>query len=227
MCKFQNSNLRTVTYQAVRTAMGGELFAMSLVETDEIRAVVEAVNQGIDGHLEACFCPERGNRYDGGKRKAGKLIVCYTLDCCVSPESLPVLLRRLFELESTEEVMEAASSLANDILVCLGINEYGESVGREAMRLAYRTPTASTEKPPNISSHRRLEGNMPDANSQRRVKIRKNSLRENLYLDHQGHWVPWRDAAWFAREQAAERFAQKHGIEVFGLFPCESCFGEP
>ena len=61
----------------------------------------------------------------------------------------------------------------------------------------------------------------------RRVKIRKNSLSENLYLDRQGRWVPWRDAKWFASEQAAERFAQKQGIEVFGLFPCESSCGNP
>jgi hypothetical protein len=67
---------------------------------------------------------------------------------------------------------------------------------------------------------------MLHARKQRRVKIRKNSLTENLYLDRQGHWVPWKDAAWFSSERAAERFAHKHGIEVFGLFPCES-FGEP
>jgi hypothetical protein len=136
MCQFENSNLCTVTYKAVRHAMGGEPFTMSLVETDESHAVIEAVNQGIDGHLEACFCPERGDHYDGGKRRAGKLVLCRTLECCISPESLPVLLRRLFELESTEEAMEAASSLASDILMCLGINEYGEFVCRAAMGLA-------------------------------------------------------------------------------------------
>jgi hypothetical protein len=64
---------------------------------------------------------------------------------------------------------------------------------------------------------------MVDAASQRRVKIRKNSLTENLYLDRQGRWVPWKDAAWFHSEEAAERFAKTQGIEVFGLFPCESC----
>ena len=58
-----------------------------------------------------------------------------------------------------------------------------------------------------------------------RVKIRKNSLTENLYLDRQGQWMPWKQAAWFSSEQAAERFAQAHGIEVFGLFPCESFGG--
>jgi hypothetical protein len=61
----------------------------------------------------------------------------------------------------------------------------------------------------------------------RRVKIRKNSLTENLYLDRQSRWVPWKHAAWFSSERAAERFVQQHGIEVFGLFSCESCFGKP
>lgn len=60
-----------------------------------------------------------------------------------------------------------------------------------------------------------------------RVKIRKNSLTENRYLDRQGEWVPWKDAAWFASEQAAERFAKTLGMKVFGLFPSESSFGNP
>jgi hypothetical protein len=58
-----------------------------------------------------------------------------------------------------------------------------------------------------------------------RVKIRKNSLVENLYLDRRGRWVRWCDAAWFSTQQAAERFAKSHGVQVFGLFPCES-FGQ-
>ena len=56
----------TVTYKAVRKAMNGEPFTMSLTDPDEIRAVIDAVNQGIDAHLEACYCPDRGDRYDGG-----------------------------------------------------------------------------------------------------------------------------------------------------------------
>ncbi|MGA2620871.1 MAG: hypothetical protein ABSF26_24885 [Thermoguttaceae bacterium] len=69
---------------------------------------------------------------------------------------------------------------------------------------------------------------MSDAASQRsqRVKIRKNSLTENLYLDRQGRWGPWKNATWFQNDEAAERFAHEHGIEVFGLFPCES-YGYP
>jgi hypothetical protein len=67
--------------------------------------------------------------------------------------------------------------------------------------------------------------NQPEDNM--RVKIRKNSLTENLYLDRQGRWVPWKNAAWFASDRAAERFAQQRGIKVYGLFAAESCFGKP
>ena len=117
-----------VTYEAVRMAMDGEPFTMSLTDQDEVRAVIAAVDQAIDSHLEACFCPERGDRYEGGDRKAGKIVLCRTLECAVSPESLPVLLRRLCETDN-----EAGMSLASDILIVLGFDESGEFVGREAL----------------------------------------------------------------------------------------------
>jgi hypothetical protein len=120
-----------VSYDTVRQAMNGEPFTMSLTDEDEVRAVIEAVNEGIDGNLEACHCPDRGDRYEGGKRKAGKLVLCRTLECVVSVASLPVLLRRLCDSD-----VEAGSQLASDILMVLGINEYGELVGREALGLA-------------------------------------------------------------------------------------------
>jgi hypothetical protein len=119
------------TYETIRTAMTGEPFTMSLTDSDEIIAVIDAVNQGIDSHLEACFCPDRGDRYDGGGRKLGKLVLCRTLECVISPESLPVLLRRLSDSDN-----EGGSRLATDILTVLGINECGHYVGREALGLA-------------------------------------------------------------------------------------------
>jgi hypothetical protein len=120
----------TVTYDIVRKAMANEPFTMSLTDPDEIHAVIESVNDGIDSHLEACFCPERGDRFQGGKRKAGKLVLCGCLDCSVSPESLPTLLRRLCESDK-----EAGNRLAGDILMVLGIDDYGKFVGREALGL--------------------------------------------------------------------------------------------
>ena len=134
------SNIRTgngiVSYEAVRRAMNGEPYTMSLTDTAEVGAVIEAVNQGIDAHLEACFCPRRGDRYEGGKRTAGKLTLCRTLECQVSPASMPVLLRRLFDLDTTGDVTAAAMSLADAILLTLGFDECGEFVGREALGLA-------------------------------------------------------------------------------------------
>ena len=125
-----------VTYRAVRKAMDGQKYTMSLTDTDEIRAVVDAVNIGIDSHLEVCFCPELGDSYEAGKRTAGKYVLCGTLECAVSVESLPVLVRRLFELNADERVADAGMTLAGDILMTLGFDEYGRFVGREALGLA-------------------------------------------------------------------------------------------
>jgi hypothetical protein len=138
MCSIDTGS-GSVAYDMIRTAVANEPFTMSLTDEDEIRAVIAAVNQGIDSHLEACFCPDRGDRYEGGKRKAGKLVVCGTLECVVSVESLPVLLRRLCEsdnLGGDAEVQSEGNRLACDILMCLGIDERGEFVGREAVGLA-------------------------------------------------------------------------------------------
>jgi len=130
MCSIDTGS-GTVDYDTIRQAMNGEPFTMSLTDEDEVRAVIAAVNEGIDGHLEACYCPDRGDRYEGGKRKAGKLVLCRTLECVVSVESLPILLRRLCDSD-----VEAGSQLASDILLCLGINECGKLVGREVLGLA-------------------------------------------------------------------------------------------
>ena len=124
----------TVDYDTIRRAMANEPFTMSLTDSDEIKAVVAAVNEGIDAHLEACYCPDRGDRYEGGKRRAGKLVLCQTLECVVSVESLPVLRRRLSESDLSDPEVEAEGNrLAGDILMVLGVNEYGEFVGREAL----------------------------------------------------------------------------------------------
>lgn len=137
MCNIDTGS-GTVTYETIRTAMGEEPFTMSLTDEDEVKAVIEAANEGIDSHLEACYCPDRGDRYEGGKRKAGKLILFRTLECTVSVESLPVLLRRLCEsdLGGDPDVQSEGNRLASDILMVLGINEYGRFVGREAVGLA-------------------------------------------------------------------------------------------
>lgn len=49
-------------------------------------------------------------------------------------------------------------------------------------------------------------------------RIRKNSLVENFYLGRDGKWTTWAKAARFSTVEALERFAEKHGIEVYGIF---------
>ena len=118
-----NSNLVEINYDAIRQAMNGEPYPMSLVSKEEITAVVKAVNQGIDSHLEACNCPERGDSYIAGKRYIGNTVVAHTLECVVSVESMPTLLRRLFENDNEGEGEGEGSSLAESILDTLGLND--------------------------------------------------------------------------------------------------------
>ena len=110
MPSFQNGNLCTITYDAVRTAMKGQPYRMGLTSEDA-RVLMKAVNQGIDSHLEACYCRGRGDSYEWDGHR---------LLCVVSPESLPVLVRRLFEDDD-----DAACCLAEDILGTLGFDEGG------------------------------------------------------------------------------------------------------
>ena len=49
-------------------------------------------------------------------------------------------------------------------------------------------------------------------------RIRKNLLVEDLYLGRDGAWTTWGKAARFSTVEALERFAEKCGIEVFGIF---------
>ncbi|MEM9356056.1 MAG: hypothetical protein AAGB04_07580 [Pseudomonadota bacterium] len=123
------SNLPNRIRQAM-AAEGIEHYSMSLVDSAEIAAVIEAVNIGIDAHLTACFCPDRGDSYQHGDRsisatfdtkywkKGDQLQVARTLECSVSAESLPVLLRRLDESDR-----ESAWSLRSAILATLSIED--------------------------------------------------------------------------------------------------------
>ncbi len=56
---------------------------------DDADAVMLAVNQGIDARLEACYVPDRGDKFtfNGGG----------FLNCQISRESMPTLIRRLKE----------------------------------------------------------------------------------------------------------------------------------
>jgi hypothetical protein len=91
-------------------------YTMSLVGEDA-RAVIVAVNQGIDAHLEACFVPDRGDRYGSlAAQDTAKKIHGNRLECVISPESLVTLVRRLMQADDP-----AAESLAAGICQTLDL----------------------------------------------------------------------------------------------------------
>lgn len=99
-----------ITYAEIITACKGKVYR-AVFKGDDAILVKAAVNQGIDAHLEACFVAGK-DAYD----VQGSWIHCY-----VSPESLPVLMRRLCESGKT------GSILASDILSSLGLEGEGEA----------------------------------------------------------------------------------------------------
>ena len=93
---------------AVAAQCNGRPYTMELVG-EEGQVVMDVVNQGIDAHLEACFCPDRGDSFAWSNGR---------LHCHVSAESMPVLLRRLSELDN-----DTAMSLRSSILETIEIEE--------------------------------------------------------------------------------------------------------
>lgn len=83
-----------------------DFYQMDLARPDA-ETMIKVVNQGIDSHLEACFVPDRGDKYD---------VHGCRMTCKVSRESLPVLVRRLMESDD-----ENAQSLASGICETIGI----------------------------------------------------------------------------------------------------------
>ena len=112
---FRNANGCVISYEDVIKACEGELFKVKL-SPDEGKIVEKAVNIGIDAHLEACFVPDRGDLFEWQHLKGGRV----RLFCVVSPESLPVLIRRLFDKDDT-------SDIAGSLLTSLGFDEEGKT----------------------------------------------------------------------------------------------------
>ena len=101
---------------AVAAAAPKRGYQMSLAGED-CRAVTDAVNQGIDAHLEACFIPDRGDSFRFQTPAGIHGRICGPrLECLLSPDSLPVLVRRLMESGN-----DTAQSLASSICQTLGI----------------------------------------------------------------------------------------------------------
>jgi len=117
---FENEEGQTILYDTVREAMDEQHYPMQLVG-DAAKAVEAAVNIGIDSHLEGCFMPVLGDNFEWKTLPIGKKVTTTKLHCKVSKGSLPVLLRRLYEVEG--ELREEACRLADDILSTLGLRE--------------------------------------------------------------------------------------------------------
>lgn len=101
---------------AIVAATPEQGYRMSLVGSD-CQQVLEAVNQGIDAHLEACFVPDRGDRFSfvssvGFPRRTSGA----RLECEISPQSLATLVRRLMQSGNP-----GAESLASGICQTLGL----------------------------------------------------------------------------------------------------------
>ena len=126
-----NCQLVNVAYSKVLKAIeatASDPFTMTIRCKVEWAAIAQCVNQGIDSHLEACFVNGK-DKFENGY-------------CSVSPKSLCTLLRRLgdsyfhaTEEHSQEDLWEAAMSLQSSIFIVLGIDDFGNYVGREAMGL--------------------------------------------------------------------------------------------
>ena len=107
-----------ITYARIKKAVLANkeckdgFYAISAPRGSLSGAICRAVNQGIDGHLEACFIPAQGDRFEwvGGR-----------LECKVSAKSLPVLLRRLQQMDDLGKLDEDDETIVSDILGTLGI----------------------------------------------------------------------------------------------------------
>lgn len=51
-----------------------------------------------------------------------------------------------------------------------------------------------------------------------RIRIRKGGFWHERYLSRQGTWSSWENAAVFTSQDAADAFAERHGIRNYGLF---------
>jgi hypothetical protein len=111
-----NHDGQTILYSEIKGRLEEEVFPMSMVGEDA-EAIQAAVNQGIDYRLEACYLPHRGDNYTWEQRTHGR-VISRRLECKVSRESLPVLIRRLSESDD-----KRANNLADSILSQLEVIE--------------------------------------------------------------------------------------------------------
>ena len=131
---FQTSDLGAITYSQVLEAHP-EPYEMVMRGNDAV-VLAQAILVGIDSHLEACFVKERGDQCLSQQvvhiatLNDEKVIAPYAdrptfLKLVFSATSLPVLLRRLCEMEygGDTDLQDAARCLADDILQAIGIGD--------------------------------------------------------------------------------------------------------
>jgi hypothetical protein len=117
----ENETFRTtegivIQYKQIQDCIA-EPYEMTLTGEDTA-AIQDAISLGIDGRLQACYVPSRGDKYEWGPHDSCNT----TLQIAVSGESMPILLRRLFEGKR-----ECGYQLAKDIMDDLGLDDYGNS----------------------------------------------------------------------------------------------------
>lgn len=118
------SSSREIPYEEIRRAMFGQPFTCINMSYQEGERILRVVNQGIDARLEACYIPDRGDWYAAGG-----------LAFVISPESFPVFLRRLVEIEVEEtEDAEILSTLYLDVL---GFRENGRWFPTSSVTMQY------------------------------------------------------------------------------------------
>ena len=73
----------TVTYETIRQAMNGKALhhEFDRRRRNQSRCCLGQPRGRPAKNLEACYCPDRGDEHEGGKRTAGKLVLCRTLEC--------------------------------------------------------------------------------------------------------------------------------------------------
>jgi len=120
-----------VSYAAIIKAQGEERFFISTQCQTQANALAAAINRGIDSRLQAVSCDsEIVQKYIGDKPFAREM------QLLITPATLPVLIRRLFEGDGMdEETYDAAHTLGGDIMNSLGFDDCGNFVGREALGL--------------------------------------------------------------------------------------------
>jgi hypothetical protein len=56
-----------------------------------------------------------------------------------------------------------------------------------------------------------------------KYRIRENCSVNGRYLNRDGHWTTWKQAAKFSSAEVADKFAKQYGIEIYGLFTQRAC----